>query len=196
MNDTITRDDTTTAERRPSGRFVLRLDPGLHGVLRAAARDAGISLNEYCARKLAAPGLHVVGPGAEVVARAAAVAGDALVGVVAFGSWARGELAEGSDLDVLLVVEPRVVISREVYRRWDASPLVYGGHPVEPHFVRIPESEARASGLWAEAAVEGVVLFERGFVVSRTLVRIRRRILAGDMVRRRVHGQPYWVEVA
>ena len=36
-----------------SGRFVLRIDPGLHGALRKAARAAGVSLNEYCARKLA-----------------------------------------------------------------------------------------------------------------------------------------------
>ncbi len=192
----MNRSDTTAAGRMPSGRFVLRLDPRLHAALRAAAREAGISLNEYCTRKLAAPGLHVVGPEAVIVARAAAVVGDALVGIVAFGSWARDELVEGSDLDVLVVVEPRVSITRELYRRWDTLPLVFGSHLVEPHFVRIPESEARVSGLWAEAAVEGIVLFERGLVLSRTLVRIRRRILAGHMVRRQVHGLPYWVEAA
>ena len=44
-----------------SGRFVLRIDPGLHGTLRKAARAAGVSLNEYCARKLATPSSGVTG---------------------------------------------------------------------------------------------------------------------------------------
>ena len=39
-----------------SGRFVLRLPPALHSALQATARDAGLSLNEYCTRRLAAPG--------------------------------------------------------------------------------------------------------------------------------------------
>ena len=52
-------------------------------MLESAARDADLSLNEYCVRRLAAggPGTLVADPGAEVVARAAAVAGDALLAV-------------------------------------------------------------------------------------------------------------------
>jgi hypothetical protein len=41
--------------QRPSGRFVLRISPGLHAALRAAAAEVKMSLNDYCARKLAAP---------------------------------------------------------------------------------------------------------------------------------------------
>jgi hypothetical protein len=55
---------------------------------------------------------------------------------------------------------------------------------------------ARLSGLWAEAAVDGVVLYDRDLSVSRRLVEVRNRIVAGEIVRRRVHGQPYWVEAA
>jgi len=37
------------------GRFLLRISPGLHAALREAATAQGLSLNDYCARKLAAP---------------------------------------------------------------------------------------------------------------------------------------------
>jgi predicted HicB family RNase H-like nuclease len=36
-----------------SGRFLLRIDPGLHAALRHAASASGQSLKEYCGRKLA-----------------------------------------------------------------------------------------------------------------------------------------------
>jgi predicted nucleotidyltransferase len=187
--------DTTKAGSL-SGRFVLRIDPGLHAALRAAAEEAGLSLNEYCRRKLMAPGLRVSGPATAVVSAAMAAVGGGLVGVVAFGSWARDELTSRSDVDVLVVVDAGVVIRRELYRIWDANPLSWGGHPVEPHFVRVPDPEARISGLWAEVATDGVVLFERGIEVSRLLASVRRRIAEGALVRRVIHGQPYWVEAA
>jgi hypothetical protein len=52
------------------------------------------------------------------------------------------------------------------------------------------------TGLWAEAALDGVVLFERGLVVSKRLAAVRRDIVAGRLVRRLAHGQPYWAAVA
>jgi hypothetical protein len=45
-------------------------------------------------------------------------------------------------------------------------------------------------------AVDGIVLFDRGFTLSRRLSSLRRDIVAGRIVRREVHGQPYWVEAA
>lgn len=186
----------TTQPDPASGRFVLRIEPGLHAALRAAADAAGLSLNEYCRRKLMTPGLRVSGPATEVVSTATAMVGGALVGVVAFGSWAREELTARSDVDVLLIVSADVALRRDLYRGWDGKPVSWGPHPVEPHFVHLPDPEARMSGLWAEVAVDGVVLFERGFEVSRLLAVLRRRIAEGRLVRRRIHGQPYWVEAA
>lgn len=186
----------TTRSGVPSGRFVLRMDPGLHAALREAAKEAGVSLNEYCVRKLAAPAGDIAGPAADAVERAAALFGDSLVGLVIYGSWARDELAEGSDVDLLVIVDRRVAITRELYRRWDASPLRWDSLPVEPHFVHLPDRAARISSTWAEIALDGVVLFERGGGVSRLLVRLRRKIVAGELVQRRIHGQTYWVEAA
>jgi hypothetical protein len=181
-----------------SGRFVLRLDPGLHAVLRRAAHEAGMSLNDYCARKLAAPaGNPTAFAGATaVVERAAALFGDHLLAVVAYGSWARGEALSTSDVDVLVVVESDAPITRALYRRWDEAPLTWDGRPVEPHFVHLREREQQTTGLWAEAAIDGIVLFERGMQVSARLAQARRDVLSGRLVRRVVHGQPYWAEVA
>ena len=185
------------ARSHASGRFLLRLSPGLHALLRAAARDAGSSLNDYCARKLAAPSSVGTLPGAAaVVERAAELFGDDLVGVAVFGSWARGEPATTSDVDVLVVLEPTAPIRRDLYRRWDAERLAWDGREIEAHFVRLPLSEAPPTGLWAEAAIDGLVLFERGVRLSRRLAEVRRAIAAGRLVRRHAHGQPYGTEVA
>ncbi|MFQ5744190.1 MAG: toxin-antitoxin system HicB family antitoxin [Acidobacteriota bacterium] len=189
--------DTKGQRAELSGRFVLRIDPGLHASLKKAAEVAGMSLNEYCARKLAAAPGNLGDPAAAaVVERAASLFGGALVGVAVFGSWARDELDEGSDVDLLVVVDDRVRITRQRYRHWDRSPLYWGGRIVEPHFVHAGTADRRITGLWAEVAVDGVVLFDRGCELSRRLSHLRRDIVAGRIVRRRVHGQPYWVEAA
>ncbi|HEX6694890.1 MAG TPA: hypothetical protein VF035_09360 [Longimicrobiales bacterium] len=68
------------------------------------------------------------------------------------------------------------------------------GYPVEPHFVRLPGEDDRVTGLWAEVAVEGAVIFDPALRLSRWLGRVRRAIGDGRMVRRSAHGQPYWSE--
>lgn len=191
----MSRDTTVESResRSPSGRFVLRIDPGLHGSLREAARAAATSLNEYCARKLASPGVWLDEEASALVERAASILGEALVGIVAFGSWVRGEHDATSDFDVLLIAADNLAISRQLYRRWDDAPgLSWQGLDVEPHFVHLlPEGEV-PSGLWGEVATDGVILFERGFEVSTRLAEVRRGIADGDIVRRFAQGQPYW----
>ena len=186
--------DTTRESRTPSGRFVLRIDPGLHGALREAARAAGASLNEYCARRLASPGVWPDEEASAVLERAASILGESLVGVVAFGSWVRGEHDATSDFDVLLIAADDMPVSRDLYRRWDDDPkLSWQGLEVQPHFAHLPPEGGVPSGLWGEIATDGVILFERGFEVSRRLAEVRRRIADGDIVRRSAQGQPYWV---
>ena len=179
-----------------SGRFVLRIDPSLHVALRAAAAAAGVSLNEYCARRLMTPDSPGAGPFGGVIARAAGQFGAALRGVVAYGSWVRGEAADGSDIDVLVVVSDEVALERRLYQEWDERAETVEGRRIEAHIVHLPPEGARVTGLWAELAVDGVVLHDPGLDVSRRLVSIRRRIVAGEVVRREVHGQAYWTEAA
>ena len=186
---------TSRSTGAKSGRFVLRMPGQTHAMLEAAARASGLSLNAYCVRKLAGagPGGHFDEQGAASVSRAAAIAGDALVAVILHGSWARGEATPDSDVDLLVVVEPPVAPNRQWYRDWDAQPAVWEGRAVDVHFAHPPAEEA-LSGLWAEVAVDGMVLFDRDRRISAALARIRRSIASGRVVRRVVHGQPYWTE--
>ncbi|MFC1575971.1 toxin-antitoxin system HicB family antitoxin [Gemmatimonadota bacterium] len=81
-------DDTTMGVQPlapPSGRFVLRIDPGLHGALRQGARETGMSLNEFCARKLAHPGGKIGGQ----------IGGSASEAVTRAASQVRGFLSHG-----------------------------------------------------------------------------------------------------
>jgi hypothetical protein len=182
---------------KASGRFVLRLQPALHAALREAAREAGVSLNDYCTRRLTAPGGRPELPGlGEAVQRAALVAGPHLVGVIVFGSWARGQATATSDIDLLIVVEPDFALTRAAYQTWDADPLHVDGRRVEAHIVRLPDTDARVTGMWAEVAIDGLVLFERGLRLSSYLAAVRRAVLDGRLMRRTIHGQPYWHEVA
>jgi predicted nucleotidyltransferase len=181
---------------RPSGRFVLRLDPGLHASLRRAAQEAGISLNDYCARKLAAPSANLGSFSGAAVEKAARIAGDALIGIVIYGSWSRGTLLASSDVDLLVVVDRELALTRQLYRFWDETPLSWNEHLVEPHFVHLPDPDEVVGGLWAEVALDGIVLFESGAKLSLRLVEVRHDIAEGRIVRKTIHGQPYWTQAA
>lgn len=178
----------------PSGRFLLRIDPPLHAALRRAAQEAGISLNDYCGRSLAAPPgrAGALRPAADVVRRAASLFGEHLVGVLVYGSFARGDAEASSDVDVLIVVDRSVRLTRALYRQWDETPVTWEGRSLDPHFAHCSEPGEPPSSLWAELALDGIVLFERELALSRALVRIRRDILDRRLVRHVVHGQPYW----
>lgn len=184
--------------RRPSGRILLRIDPALHAALKAAAAQLGLSLNDYCGQKLALPvdAAALAGGAPAVVRQAIDLHGDALVGVVVFGSWARGEARDTSDVDVLIVLDGRTPLTRSLYRAWDARPAEWDGRPVEVHLVHLPERDRAPSGLWAEVALDGFVVYERRRDVSETLGAVRRRIARAQVVRRTSQGQPYWSEVA
>jgi hypothetical protein len=193
MSDTISRE---RSEDRPSGRFVLRIDPDLHASLREAAKKAGVSLNELCSRSLTLPPVLLPDGILDGVRRARDLLGEDIRGVVAFGSWARDELVEGSDIDLLIVLDPECRIDRSLYRAWDRLPLAWAGYSIEPHFVHLPEEGRRITGLWAEVSIDGIVLFDAELSLSRRMAEIRRRIASGEVVRRWEGGHPYWVGVA
>ncbi|MFM7041076.1 MAG: nucleotidyltransferase domain-containing protein [Planctomycetaceae bacterium] len=179
-----------------SGKFVLRLDVRLHGLLRGDALAAGASLNDWCSRTLAAPGAggNDAAPGAVVAIRCRL--GSDLVGVIVYGSFARGELSTGSDVDLLVVLKEGVPITRSLYREWEGAVPDWNGREIDLHFVHLPTAADRISSSWAEAAVCGIVLYESGLEVSRRLIGIRERIAAGELVRRMSQGQPYWIHEA
>lgn len=188
-------DITSAREHRPaSGRFVLRIDPDLHATLRRSAQRLGVSLNDLCAERVGVPATHGGGPGAAVVARAASLFGDTLCGVAAYGSWARDDLAPDSDVDVLVVVDRHVAITRDLYRGWDLEPMRWDGRAVDAHFAHQVTTSSGVPGMWMDVAIDGVVLYDRDLELSRRLVELRARVASGHVVRHYVHGHPYWVQ--
>jgi len=157
-----------------------------------------MSLNECCAKALdrftQESGVERLAgqSGAERwVGHAAEVAGEGLIGVVLFGSAARGETGSASDVDLLIVIEDPIDLSRALYERWDA---LCGEPAVSPHFVHLPAQVLDGGSLWFEVAIDGIVLYERDFRVSRYLRRIRQAIAEGVIERRSAYGHGYWLK--
>lgn len=192
------QNDTTFPAMDASGRFVLRIHPNLHIALREAALRSGQSLNQYCAKKLAMPDVTSPDEKVTLLIKARNILKEALIGVVLFGSWARGEHGQNSDVDVLIIVDHTIHIGRRLYHQWDESSVQWNGLVVEPHFVHLPKVDSikdkAASSMWAEVAIDGVVLCERNLEVSTWLRAVRQQIVKRRLIRRYSHGQPYWME--
>lgn len=175
-------------------RVLLRLPVDLHTTLIKAAAEADLSFNEFCVRRLRAPAdataLSVAR--SQVVARARALFGDRLVGAVVLGSWARGEAATTSDIDVLIVLDATRALTRDVYRVWDAEPLTVEGRAIDAHFTHPQFAGAAPTAVWCEAAVDGIVWYDRDGAIAVRLGEVRRAIAEGHVVRAFAHGQPYW----
>lgn len=181
----------------------MRIPPELHAALKAAAGRVGVSLNSYCRSILATAVRGDGGDGDGGMITAALLAaltgefGEALVGLVVFGSRIRNEHTAMSDIDLLVAVSESVAVSRELYTRWDTA--VDAVHAdagvVSPHFAHLPAGDAAVGSLWLEVALHGVVVLDPAGEVARTLVRVRDRIAAGEVQRRVAYGHPYWVHV-
>jgi predicted nucleotidyltransferase len=111
----------------PSGRFLLRIPPELHRRLRDLAGGRDKSLNELCRDILeravsgGTEGAGLTSPLELLVQRCRESFAGQLVGIVLFGSVARGEEFPESDLDVLLVMDEACPIQRGLYRVWEAN---------------------------------------------------------------------------
>lgn len=176
-----------------SGKFVLRIPPELHKKLREESLAKGLSLNELCSRKIAPERseIPVSGPLPRKLIQEVRRNWDGeLLGLVLFGSVARGEETARSDVDLLVVLKSK--ITRSFYTRWDE--LFYEDHPeISPHFVRLPETVSSAGSLWLETAIDGIVVWERDWLISRFFASLRKAILAGEFLRKMAYGHPYWI---
>ncbi len=181
----------------PVTRVLLRLPTALHRALTRFAAAEGLSFNEFCVRRLGAPARpEDASPvRTRVIERAREVFGDRLLGIVVVGSWARGDAAAVSDIDVLVVVDPATPLTRDLYRAWDERPLAFEGRAVDAHFLH-PSDHGAPTAVWCEAAVDGVTWYDREGRVASRLAEVRRAIADGRVVRGIVHGQPYWKGVA
>lgn len=186
----------------PSGKFVLRLPQELHARLQREARRANESLNQTCAN-LIITGLSQKGsePALLRPVPPTLVQGiqrewkSNLLGILLFGSAARGETTQSSDVDLLIVFKQSAPIRRELYQTWDqllarlqlGKPNLYS-----PQFVSLPEDFRKAGGLWLEVALDGIILWEQDVQISHFFGRIRTMIAEGTVKRKLTHGHPYW----
>ncbi len=194
--------------KQPSGRFVIRMPGTLHAWLKQEAVRTGQSLNQVCIARLHANASPIADFGTksatkdmllpdflEAVARRWR---NELIGLILFGSAARGDATEDSDIDLLLVMKPEAKIARNLYRLWEEFCHEHCGAQdcgkISPHFVSLPGSVREAGGLWYETAIDGIVLWENDGKVSRFLRSVRAAMGQGKIRRRMVHGSPYWVK--
>jgi hypothetical protein len=99
-------------------RLLLRLPSALHKRAKARASETGNSLNSVIVQAiengLSKGQLEALTP--SIIKHAKSQFGDAFLGLLLYGSRARGDAYESSDTDLLLVVDSSVPITRELYR--------------------------------------------------------------------------------
>jgi len=120
--------------------------------------------------------------------------GGSLVGVLLFGSAARGERRVDSDVDLLIVVDPEVPLARALYARWDNEI----GHDtaLSPHFVHRPDDIQKVGSIWYEAAVDGTILYDRDGNLGQSLRALRGSMAEGRIRRKSAYGHPYWIHTS
>ena len=185
-----------------SGTFIVRAGSGLHTRLKRAADSSGQSLNNFCIEKLtsflARRETGMVNSGAEIQRLILKSLPFEIVGIILFGSVARGEATSESDFDLLIVLPSDQEINRNLYREWDKSVAAQASRLVDrvvnPHFVSLPSDIYAVGSLWFEVSLDGVILFDKMGDVSKALSTIRHRIAAGEIARHDSHGQIYWIK--
>jgi predicted nucleotidyltransferase len=186
---------------RLSGKFVLRLSPELHLQLKQRSAQERLSLNELCVKFIAEgfkssnraeSSLLALPPLFLRIIRKKWK--KSLVGIVLFGSTARGEASERSDIDLLVVLEPESKVQRSLYLEWDDAFQNWPSKELarySPQFVRLPSAK-NASGLWFEIALDGKIIFEKDARLSSLLRDLKTLMAEGKVIRKLAHGQPYW----
>ncbi len=188
------------SSKKYSGKFVLRIPSELHQIVEKKSKELGVSLNHFCKAKLEEALSGKKNEHSQGVQCLIQEWGENVVGLVLFGSVARGEQTPPSDLDLLIVLNSKIKLSRSLYKIWDLkSAEVFNkefNSKVSPHFIHIPQDTMGAGGLWYEVSIDGIVLWEKNYLISRFLKRIRESILSGSIKRFMTHGHPYWVKYA
>lgn len=186
--------------------LIIRVPSSLHVSLKRAALREGISLNRFCTSLLEK--VDARGESAETTTRTnlrlavpdslESLIGEireaftaTLIGIVLFGSQARGEATEQSDIDLAVVLKQEASLDRDIYDKWRRE--VPSGDLAEPLFLQLPAAADEIRGIWLELSLDGIVLLDTGFTLSGYLSRIRRMIAEGGVSRRTTYGTPYWI---
>lgn len=172
-------------------KILLRLPKTLHDAVKARARSAHLSVNSLLER-LIAQGLQgsidrdVV---SEIITIAEQEFSGSFIGLLLFGSQARGDAHDTSDTDLLLVVDDTIKIDRSLYRRWDERLP----ERVSIQIAHLPTLPRDSGSLWFECAMDARILHDPSGRVAHFLEQAKQYITSGNVVRRTTHGQGFWV---
>ena len=130
----------------------------------------------------------------EAVERLRAALADNLLGVVLYGSHARSEAREDSDVDLLVIArglpeqryERSVSLQRAVQGIHDAPDISVLGKTPE-------EFERYFPSLYLDIGLDGIVLYDRGGYIAAKLKRLREIIAQAGLVRLRLdQNNMFW----
>jgi predicted nucleotidyltransferase len=186
-----------------SGKFVLRVSTELHKAMRKKAYNQGVSLNQFCVQALeSSMGKRteeaILFP--DLVKEVRKVWGEALLGILVFGSYVRGQMTQSSDIDILIVLKESYAVTRADYRKWDETidkKLRYvDGHEISPQFASLPKNVMQAGSLWYQVALEGEVIWKKDSQFLFFLRKVRKAMSEGQIRYSVLHGHPYWVKLS
>ena len=191
-----------------SGKFVLRISEKLHFALRKHSEKQGTSLNSLCTDILtssltsssAASFSYSKSLPSPFLEKLIETWKDKLCGIILFGSVARKEETEKSDIDLLLILKESIELNRHLYREWDHfyEPLKHSLHlfkEISPQFVTLPKDPFQVGSLWYDVALQGQVLWYSNEDIFLALQKIREAIADGKIKRCFSHGHPYWIKL-
>ncbi|HMO18250.1 MAG TPA: nucleotidyltransferase domain-containing protein [Oligoflexia bacterium] len=185
----------------------LRVNSELANNLKLLAKKHELSLNEYCSEILESranarlrfdsetspadsfqPGIFD-----QLVSAAKSEYQGHLKSVLLFGSFARGEETIESDIDILIILDKKLAVTRKLYESLDSKTFTSIPSNVSIHLTHLPSNFISLSGLWCEVALEGIMLYDSDFKVSRFLITLREKILLGHYKPSYSHGHRYWI---
>jgi predicted nucleotidyltransferase len=172
-------------------KILLRLPKDLHDAVKVRAAEADLSVNALLERYIAQGVTSSLNDDVseKIINQAQKEFGSNCIGLLLFGSRARGDAHDTSDTDLLLVVENEVRIERSLYRRWDTT-LPDG---ISLNITHLPVTPREAGSLWLECALDAKILFDPSRRISKALSALKEYITSGHVVRRITHGQGFWV---
>ncbi|WP_048095658.1 nucleotidyltransferase domain-containing protein [Geoglobus ahangari] len=129
--------------------------------------------------------------------------GDRLISVVLFGSVARGEARNDSDIDIIVVVDdlPRSRFERqkeflEVEERLESifERLLESGYLVDiSPILRTPDEIIRLPPVLLDVVEDGIILYDRDDFFKGVLKRLKKRLKELGSKRVRMGKRWYWV---
>jgi predicted nucleotidyltransferase len=172
--------------------FLVRLPLNIYEMAKVDADSRNISLNAFSKQAISA-GLSFPESFIQIQSLLRSLYPEQVVSILIFGSTARGDAFESSDVDVLLVLDSKIPIDRDLYTRIDKIKL--NGKEVSVSIVHLPIDVKNVGSLWLEVALDGIVLYDPDLKVSQFLTLVRQYILSGSVERKSSYGVPYWTHI-